>query len=302
MLISLAKISLYILSILAITNSYDLTSSDCSSNTKQQSPINIISKNTRYFEEKTIKIINVNYTSFDTQWKVFPEERAVGFEGNFGNVIFVKDWALYNFTLNKVYFRMKSSHSINNKYFEMEMELVHHLDEEYRSKGRYIYPTAKQLVISIFFEKLSDSSSEATTKTSLLFDYANLEEYAKGTSDVKFKRELKLKYLVHNSPSYFYEGSITHTVCETAWRLVLPKYQLLKQIDLDNMKAVLTRNNFIDEIGSNSRFQQPTPNIIYVNDNDPLTLRFEASKLQFDSHKIIKMQIGFLALILLFLL
>lgn len=272
-----------------VINAYDLGSiSPCQSSNKQQSPISIISEKSKYREERNFRIISSNYSSFNTTWVDFNEEKTIGFQGkNLGYILFLKNWSIYKFNLEKIYFRYGSSHIIDEMSYDVEMELVHSLDETYRTPGRYIHPTAQYLIISTFFVVKKGISSDPA---SLFFETINLATYANNfqKTDIYFKAPLNLNQVVQNMPGYFYEGTITNGYCDNAWRLILPKYQLMKQDEFDQLKALLLAKNFINAGDPNSHnYRSPQPinssTEVYVNDMDSTRLLITANTNQYAS-------------------
>jgi len=305
--------NLFILSLaifsLVMVLSYDLgTVTPCLSSNKQQSPIEINSGEAKYREERYFRILSSNYTHFNTSWVTFNDEKTIGFQGNeMGYVLFLKNWAMYKFNLEKVYFRYGSSHSIDGMTYDVEMELVHTLDSTYRTPGRYIHPTAEYLIISTFFVV---KANEREDPISLFFEKVNLATFANNyeSNNVYFKEHLKMNQVVTNNPGYFYEGTTTSGYCENAWRLILPKFQLMSEEELSQLKLVLVSKGFINENDPNShnyRTIQPLNSgaEVYKGSEDSTRLLIAANTNQYSSttfdlisKKVLFLVLGFLLL------
>ena len=270
--------------------SFELTSIECQSSHHQQSPININSNDVKYIEEKFFRIIGQNFTIFNSTWKKFPEEKTIGFSGTIGSLKFVKDWSMYKFDLKNVYFRYGPSHRIDSMKYDMEMEFVFDLDDTFRSPGRYIHPTAEKLILSYFFivNPSTDSESEED-KSTLFFNYTNLEEFSANvnSNNVWFTKNIKFNKLIKQQPSYFYEGSTTSGNCEPAWRVIMPKFQLIPKSQYDQIRSVL---NALGYLQINNGVETNSRNLVTVNagteilrnEKDSSRMLIEASVDQYD--------------------
>mmetsp|Transcript_42013 Transcript_42013/g.44043 ORF Transcript_42013/g.44043 Transcript_42013/m.44043 type:complete len:316 (-) Transcript_42013:137-1084(-) len=294
---------------------YELTDTPCRPSFKQQSPINLVSNNAIYREERFFRIISSNYTAFNTPWEDFPEDKSMGWSGDLGTIILVRDWSMYRFNLTKVLFRYGSAHSVDEFDYNIEVELHHKLDTNYRTKGRYIHPSSEKLIISTFFmgqEEIKYDEDGDPIPRSLLFNYTNLEQLKESPNSqtVSFEREIKLSLLVQNTPGFLYEGTVDAGFCESSWRLVLPKYQTIPQIHVNYFRDIFTSKGYLEAVSgstssrtSNSRDRQPinTGTIIYRNDANKTRLLAEENVNQYDTSKFINVEgiVLFLALVLL---
>lgn len=286
---------------------YDLgTVAPCQSSSKQQSPIEIHTGETKYREERFFRILSSNYTNFNTSWVTFNDEKTVGFQGNdMGYVLFLKNWSIYKFNLEKILFRYGSAHSIDGMTYDVEMELVHRLDTGYRTPGRYIHPTAEYLIISSFFVVKANENEDPI---SLFFETVNLATYSSNleAKEVYFKTHLKMNHVVANNPGYFYEGTTTSGFCDTAWRLILPKFQLISVAEHDQLKSVLVSKGFLDVNDPNSHNYRTLQPLnagveVYKGSDDPLRLLIAANSKQYSvsifnwmDKKILVLILGFL--------
>lgn len=279
---NISKLTLFVaVSIIFFSNVYCfeiLNTPTCQGSNNQQSPIDVDPYNTFYREEKYFHLIQSNYSAFNATWMNFPDEKAVGFlkgdNENWGHINFVKDWSIYKFDLKKILFRYRSGHTIDGRRYDIEMELFHEIDTSFRTSGRYIHPSSNQLIISAFF--MADSNG-STSEKSNFFNYTNIEKYTEQTtSGVYFTRMMKLSQIIQNSGSYFYEGANTYGNCTKAWRLLLPKYQLIYLSQYQNLRTIISKLGYIDiniPSSSNSRNQQAITSNTRVYRNVPTNER-----------------------------
>lgn len=244
MIASLASILISMV-LIGLAKAYDFNLNSCSANTTQQSPINLNSLNSTYFDEKYFRYLTNNYINPTTanNWTYFTEEKAVGIaptaaQGDFGSFLLVKDWAMYSFRLTKILFRTHSEHSINGNFFDVEMQLVHTLDANYYPPGKRISLGLNYLVISIFF----NSTSDTNPAKSLLFQFMNLTQFATTSQNPTMARNIKLFQIVQHQPSYLYQGTLTYPECQPALWMVFSNYHLIGATDLSNLVSVIKKN------------------------------------------------------------
>ena len=167
--------------ILSVVKSYDFNTASCSNTKNQQSPISISSSKSLYFDEKYFRFLQNNYEFLTTynQWSFMPELNAIGVkpaqnQTDFGYFTFVKDWAMYKFNLNKIVFRVDSEHTIDGNSFNVEMQLIHSIDNTFYQPGRRVDLGVNHMVISVFF-LVTEENDPAASK---LFDFMNLNGFA----------------------------------------------------------------------------------------------------------------------------
>lgn len=284
----LSFFSIFVMFMMDNLRSYELFTPECLSSHHQQSPINIFTDNAKFVEEKFFRIIGQNFTLFNSTWKKFPEEKTIGFSGTIGSIMFVKDWAMYKFDLKNIYIRYGPSHRIDSMKYDMEMEFVFELDDTYRSPGRYIHPTAEKLILTYFFV-VSPSTSYEEDKYTLLFNYTNLEGLSTNPSSdsVWFTKSIKFNKFIKQQPSYFYQGSTTSGNCEPAWRVIMPKFQLIPKNQYDQIRGILSSLGYLETVGgvqTNSRNLVPINAGVEIlrNEKDSSRLLIESSVDQYD--------------------
>lgn len=286
---NIASSLLLILSSISYISSYSFTESEllsnpnCAINAPQQSPINIIASQSVYYEETNFRIAHVNYTlPIDTAWKVFPTERAIGFEETFGSLTFINNWSMYKFDLQKILFRTKSAHRVNGQYYDVEVQFIHKLDRTYHGPGRFIYPTVDYLVVSTFMVADSDTAS----KHSQLFSYLNLSGYTASTW--KTTRKVKLGELVRGGAEFLYEGRLEYGACNKAWVVVDPKFQTITPQELNTLMTVIKDKGVADVNGENKRNIQATQTVVYRNTESTTPLLQIASYSQYTSSQSVQ--------------
>jgi carbonic anhydrase len=261
--------SFILIILIKIVNNYDFNSPSCQDTSIQQSPINIVSSQSLYFDEKYFRFLTNNYDNLiaGLAWSIFPEEMAVGFQPknktNFGSFIFVKDWAMYNFYLKKILFRVGSEHQIDGNNFDVEMQLVHVLDTNYLPPGRRVSLNQNYLTISLFF-KITDDDYKSRTR---LFEFMDLKSFSNGNS-TGLPRDIKLRYIIQHQPSFLYEGTLTYPECQQSLWLVFSQFHLISKTDYSQLSKVINEKIKSQSSGNTRSLQQGTKTAVYRNWND----------------------------------
>lgn len=280
--------------LVTLISTYEFSSSQllakpsCYSNVTQQSPIDISSS--KYYLERDFRIINSHYdVPANVNWTTFSEERAIGFQGDFGNVTLVKNWAMYNFNLKKILFRIGSSHSIMSQGYDAEIEFVHQLNEEYRTPGRNIKATSNYLVVSVFLKVVDPIKNQTFSD---IFKYVNLTTST--SNGAALNKSIKFGRLVQHSKQFFYEGRLPYDKCQKSWYIIDPTYQAILQSELDSLKAQIKTAGFIDDKNpQNTRIRQniDTATVVYRNEENLMNYLIEPSLLQFVSTGFLKLDL-----------
>ena len=284
---------LIVISLIAI-KSFEFSASEllarpnCDSKVIQQSPINIHIADSLYYDERNFRVLATNYTSdlSDYKWTSFSDERGVGFQGDFGTLTLMKDWAMYKFSLKKIIFRTESAHTIDGQRFSGEVEFVHSIIDERELIGKYIYPTSNYLVYTVFLYAKPNVDVSNYDSYSQLLTYLNIDGFAKNLvpgTVISATRDVALAEIVRHEDQLFYEGRLTSGNCEKAWYIINPKYQIISEDQLKSLTTVLTKYNFITSTDkSNTRATQvkdiSTP--IYRNRANSGDIFIESSPIQ----------------------
>ena len=229
---------IFILSIIGFSNSDILN-------------ITLKSDDSYYYEEKYFRILSNNYDSIDPGnfWnKIYKnkEEKesqylGIGFEAkkDFGSLILLKDWSMYNFKLTKIIFRQNCLFNYENTNCDAEMLLYHTKDNGYYPPGRRIFMKQNFFVIVVPFIK----SSENNPSNDLIFNFLNLDKYTPNGGNITPLKPVKLYQIIQNQPSYLLEGQFDSK--DTLF-MVFTQYHFISESDLQKL------NNFNKEIETNS--------------------------------------------------
>ena len=194
---------IFILSLFNIYKSQDTTSQ-----------INLSSSDSYYYDEKYFRLLTNNYDEINPGniWKDLNSD-GIGFKANknFGSIILLKDWSMYNFKLTHIFFRKNCSFNYENFNCDAEMWLYHTKDNQYYPPGRRIFMEQNFFIIVVPFVR-TDNNNPAND---LLLDYLNLESYnanKKNTNKkISPKKPVKLHHIIQNQPSYLFEGKYNET-------------------------------------------------------------------------------------------
>lgn len=241
------------------TNSYFVNNGTCSSLIKQQSPIPINTQNSFFFDEKFFRILGKDDLRLNTtlSWTAFPDFRAVGFafdpNVNLARITFLKDWAIYQFILYNVIFRVGSEHQVNGIYYDAEMQLIFKRNVTYSPPGKSLDLGTDNLIISVPFKQESVSLGNGTTgNTSRLFQFLDLQGYANNTKKNPSKN-IKLETIIQHQPAFLYMGTQNYGNCDSALWVIFNDYHLISRTDLDLLRTVTARANFLEGNGMNVR-------------------------------------------------
>ena len=202
--------------------------------------INLFSKESYYYDEKYFRLLTNNYQEINpgNYWQKLSTD-GIGFQSNkdFGSIILLKDWSMYNFKLTKIFFRKECSFIYEDSNCDAEIWLYHTKDNQYYPPGRRIYMEQNFFIIVIPFVK-TDNENPAND---LIFDFFNLERYASVYNDankrISPKKPIKLHHIIQNQPSYLFEGK--YDSAETLF-LIFTQYHYLS----NNMYNLLKSINF----------------------------------------------------------
>ena len=171
--------------------------------------INLTSSDSYYYDEKYFRLLTNNYDEINpgNVWKDLNSD-GIGFKANknFGSIILLKDWSMYNFKLTHIFFRKNCSFNYENFNCDAEMWLYHTKDNQYYPPGRRIFMEQNFFIIVVPFVR-TDNNNPAND---LLLDYLNLESY-KANKKISPKKPVKLHHIIQNQPSYLFEGKYNET-------------------------------------------------------------------------------------------
>ena len=167
-----------------------------------------------YYDEKYFRILTNNYDPINpgNGWNNRSSD-GIGFKpnNNFGSIILLKDWSMYNFKLTQVLFRKECSFKYEDFDCSAEMWLYHTKDNQYYPPGRRIYLKQNFFVIVVPF-LVSDNNNPGNDE---ILDYLNLERYSQTYKDpnilISPKKPVKLYQIIQNQPSYLFDGIYNST-------------------------------------------------------------------------------------------
>ena len=197
--------------------------------------INLTSSDSYYYDEKYFRLLTNNYDEINpgNVWKDLNSD-GIGFKANknFGSIILLKDWSMYNFKLTHIFFRKNCSFNYENFNCDAEMWLYHTKDNQYYPPGRRIFMEQNFFIIVVPFVR-TDNNNPAND---LLLDYLNLESY-KANKKISPKKPVKLHHIIQNQPSYLFEGKYNET---NTLFMVFTQYHFISEKlygALDNIKT-----------------------------------------------------------------
>lgn len=175
--------------------------------------VSIAASDSLFYEEKYFRILSNNYEDIEQgiTWTTFSEENGIGFQAirDFGSVVLLKDWSMYNFKLTKIVFRPYCNIKIDGVNCEAEMWLYHTKDNNYQSPGRKIFLNQNFFVIIVQFKKIDDNSPLASN----LFENLQLKQFKDSFGNGKQispLKPVKLYQIIQNQPSLLFEGKLAN--------------------------------------------------------------------------------------------
>ena len=202
-----------------------------------------------YYEEKYFRILSNNYDSIDPGnfWSVIDAEEndkilGVGFAAkkDFGSLILLKDWSMYNFKLTKIIFR-KCSFEIEDKKCKAEMLLYHTKDNGYYPPGRRIFIKQNFFVIVVPFFQANDDNNPSND---LLFNFLNLGKYTPNAKNITPIKPVKLYQIIQNQPSYLFEGKFED---KDALFMVFTQYHFISKSEYEKLESILNHKDIADK-------------------------------------------------------
>ena len=195
-----------------------------------------------YYEEKYFRILTNNYEDIvqGEFWQIDNENGGFGFiaKKDFGSLILLKDWSMYNFKLTKVIFRNECSFIYGDRKCDAEMWLIHTKDSSYYPPGRRIYIKQNYFIIVVPFEKTDNKNPGVDS----IFDSLNLEAYKVTEGEKKDKitpeKPVKLYKIIQNQPSLLFDG--TYKERQTLI-MVFTQYHFISEANFEELNALYTK-------------------------------------------------------------
>jgi uncharacterized protein YuzE len=235
-------------------------------------------ENSYYYEEKYFRILSNNYDSIDPGnfWVKFEENGkiyGIGFNAkkDFGSLILLKDWSMYNFKLTKIIFRNKCSFFKKDDKCNAEMWLYHTKDNGYYPPGRRIFIKQNFFIIVVPFVKADDNNPS----NDLLFEFLNLEKYAENQNgNITPKKPVKLYHIIQNQPSYLFEGKFDKK--DTLF-MVFTQYHFISDSDFVRLGKVIDTLGNTEDINIDYGNSNTDDSKIYRNMRNPDNLNQKVS-------------------------
>ena len=168
--------------------------------------LELFPNNSYYYEEKYFRILSNNYETIDQGQFWSEEEEGYGFKANkdFGSIIILKDWSMYNFKLTKVIFRNNCTFKYDGEKCDAEMWLIHTKNNRYHPPGRRVFIKQNYFIIVVPFAK-TDNFNPAID---MIFKFIRLKEYSenRNSNNTTLEKPIKLYQIIQNQPSYLFDG------------------------------------------------------------------------------------------------
>lgn len=251
--------------------------------------LKLFSNESYYYDEKYFRLLTNNYLEIEQGefWNNISD--GIGFNAgkDYGSIILLKDWAMYNFKLIQIIFKNNCSFEYEDFNCSAEMWLYHTKDNQYYPPGRRIYIKHNIFIIVIPF-MLGDDENPGND---LIFDFFNLEGYKEKITNpyITVKKPIKLHHIIQNQPSYLFEGEYDN---RSALFMVFTQYHFISN------KMFNTLN---DAIFENSDIQITSFGKIYRNVRRLEEIKPKATLLAYSKGSYLKNIFAFILLIFLYL-
>ena len=193
--------------------------------------LQLFPNNSYYYEEKYFRILSNNYEDIGQGQFWSKEDEGYGFKANkdFGSIIILKDWSMYNFKLTKVIFRSNCSFEYDRGKCDAEMWLIHTKDNGYYSPGRRIFIKQNYFIIVVPFVK----ANNLNPAIDMIFKFIKLKEYSKNsTCNITTEKPIKLYQIIQNQPSYLFDGQYNRK--DTLF-MVFTQYHFISDNDFNDL-------------------------------------------------------------------
>ena len=206
----------------------------------QEQKIELFSNNSYYYDEKYFRLLTNNYDEINpgNEWKNLYAD-GIGFRSyrDFGSIILLKDWSMYNFKLTQIFFRKNCSFQYEDFNCSAEMWLYHTKDNQYYPPGRRIHIKQNFFIIVVPFVQADNNNPS----NDLLLDYLNLESFGTNYRNKNFyispKKPVKLYQIIQNQPSYLFEGRYNST--DTLF-MIFTQYHFISDRLYNNLNNIET--------------------------------------------------------------
>jgi carbonic anhydrase len=243
------------------------------SNGKRQSPITLVNALAHYTD--SISLLNDSYLPitngimfFNTKTKLIEFDSLTnalaGTEGNHGSITIDYNGYLMKFDLRKIIFHIPPEHSINGKYADFEIQLIHTKDLDYTNP---VNQYKKKPDISTTL-KISVPYKVGGTSTDGQF-FTNIRNFYSTTvnQDTTSLPSINISDypLTKNKSFYFYTGSDTSSPCnENTLHFIISDYNNISQADVDSLKINIFEPIYLQ--GKNTKnLSEPNGRFVFRN-------------------------------------
>ena len=220
--------------------------------------VKLFPNNSYYYEEKYFRILSNNYEEIGQGQFWSEEEEGYGFKANkdFGSIIILKDWSMYNFKLTKVIFRKNCSFEYDGEKCDAEMWLIHTKDNGYYSPGRRIFIKQNYFIIVVPFVK-TDNFNPAID---MIFKFIRFEEYSKNKnlSNITVEKPIKLYQIIQNQPSYLFDGQYQN---KDILFMVFTQYHFISENDFNDLSTLYENISNLQYISKSGKIFRNVKNI-----------------------------------------
>ena len=203
----------------------------------QKTSIQLFANQSSYYEEKYFRILSNNYDIIEpgNNWILDEDEGAIGFKAkkDFGSLILLKDWSMYDFKLIKVLFKKECSFEYEDFKCSKEMWLIHSKNNEYYPPGRRIFIKQNYFILVVPFLQTDDDNPAIDS----IFEFCNLKKYMENldSTHISPQKPIKLYQIIQNQPSYLFEAKYNNI---DSLFMVFTQYHFIKQSDNDNIQKI----------------------------------------------------------------
>ena len=203
-------------------------------NYSENQNISLYPNSSSYYEEKYFRILSNNYDTIDpgTPWSKDDEDYGFKAKKDFGSLIFLKDWSMYNFKLIKVIFKNVSSFNYVEDC-DAEMWLIHTKDNGYYPPGRRIFMKQNYFTIIVPFKRTSNSNPAIDS----IFDFLRLKDFSNNinNNNISPSKPVKLYQIIQNQPGYLFEGEYKS---KEMLFMVFSQYHYISEDDKDCLDQI----------------------------------------------------------------
>lgn len=208
---------------------------------KQQSPINVITKNKKCSSSQILQVtLNSSLAS-----EIVDNGHTYEVDGLASRILYTASSGLVPFEAAQFHFHAPSEHAVDGKHYDLELHIVHKVASYYESKDTL---TRTLAVVAVLFEVDEQAPS-----------HPFLTAFEQGTSGEDIELNMKELLNIGGRPEFYsYPGSLTTPPCnETVNWFILADIQKMAPTQLDYFAQRWSENKEFAEGNGNNRELQP---------------------------------------------